>query len=314
MTTISLVIPVYNEEESLPFLFARTFPVMDQLNRPYEIIFVNDGSKDRSIELLKEMYQKRPDHVRIIDFNGNFGQHMAIVAGFERVTGDIVITMDADLQTPPEEIPRLVEKFDEGYDLVGTIRENRDDPFYRKIASKIVNVITNKITGLNIHDYGCMLRAYSRKIVDIIAMSGERTTFIPAFAQKFAAYPVEIYIKHTKRQQGESKYSLPKLVSLNFDLMTSFSLVPLQFITMFGLLVSMASILFAFFLIIRRLIIGPEAEGLFTLFAINFFLMGFLISSVGIAGEYIGRIFKEVRKQQNYIIKEEYGITRHDPT
>lgn len=313
MTTISLVIPVYNEEESLPFLFARTFPVMDQLNRPYEVIFVNDGSKDRSIELLKEVYQQRPEHVKIIDFNGNFGQHMAIVAGFEKVTGDIVITMDADLQTPPEEIPRLVEKFDEGYDLVGTIRENRDDPFFRKFASKIVNIITNKITGLNIHDYGCMLRAYSRKTADIIALSGERTTFIPAFAQKFAARPVEIHIKHTKRQQGESKYSLLKLVSLNFDLMTSFSLIPLQFITMFGLLVSMASILFAFFLLVRRLIIGPEAEGLFTLFAINFFLIGFLISSVGIAGEYIGRIFKEVRKQPNYIIKEEYGITNHDP-
>jgi len=260
------------------------------------------------------MYHQRPDHVKIIDFNGNFGQHMAIVAGFEKVTGDVVLTMDADLQTPPEEIPRLVEKFDEGHDLVGTIRENRDDPFYRKFASKIVNIITKKITGLNIHDYGCMLRAYSRKIADIIAASGERTTFIPAFAHKFAANPVEIHIKHTKRQQGKSKYSLLKLVSLNFDLMTSFSLVPLQFITMFGLLVSTGSIFFAFFLLLRRLIIGPEAEGLFTLFAINFFLMGFLISSVGIAGEYIGRIFKEVRKQPNYIIKEEYGITSHDKT
>ena len=314
MTRVSLVIPVYNEEESLPSLFSRTFPVMDQLNRPYEVIFVNDGSRDRSIDLLREMYHQRPDHVKIIDFNGNFGQHMAIVAGFEKVTGDVVLTMDADLQTPPEEIPRLVEKFDEGHDLVGTIRENRDDPFYRKFASKIVNIITKKITGLNIHDYGCMLRAYSRKIADIIAASGERTTFIPAFAHKFAANPVEIHIKHTKRQQGKSKYSLLKLVSLNFDLMTSFSLVPLQFITMFGLLVSTGSIFFAFFLLLRRLIIGPEAEGLFTLFAINFFLMGFLISSVGIAGEYIGRIFKEVRKQPNYIIKEEYGITSHDKT
>lgn len=308
MKKISLVIPVYNEEKSLPALFERAYAALDKLNRPYEIIFVNDGSRDNSIKLLEEMYQKRPKETRIVDFNGNFGQHMAIVAGFGKVSGDIVITMDADLQNPPEEIERMVAKFDEGHDVVGTIRENRDDPYFRKAASKIVNITTNKITGLNIHDYGCMLRLYSRPIADIIAQSLEGTTFIPAFAQKYAVNPTEIHIAHSRREQGESKYSLFKLISLNFDLMTSFSLMPLQFITISGMIISGLSLLFAAFLIARRIIIGPEAEGLFTLFAIAFFLFGVMISSIGIVGEYIGRIFKEVRRRPKYLIKKTYGI------
>ncbi|MDR0734628.1 MAG: glycosyltransferase [Elusimicrobiota bacterium] len=308
MQKISLVIPVYNEEQSLPALFERTLAAMDKLKRPYEIIFVNDGSRDGSMDLLRVQYDKRPDVVRIIDFNGNFGQHMAIVAGFAKVSGDVVITMDADLQNPPEEIARMAAEFEKGHDVVGTIRENRDDSFYRKFCSKIVNIITNKITGLNIHDYGCMLRLYSRNIADIIAHSEEGTTFIPAFAQKFASNPTEIIISHSRREKGVSKYSFFRLVSLNFDLMTNFSLVPLQFITISGLIISLLSVLFAVFLFVRRLIIGPEAEGLFTLFAISFFLTGFLISSIGIVGEYIGRISKEVRKRPKYVIKKEYGL------
>ena len=308
MKKISLVIPVYNEEQSLPALFERTYAALDKLERPYEIIFVNDGSRDKSIQLLEEMYKKRPDNTRIVDFNGNFGQHMAIVAGFGKVTGDIVITMDADLQNPPEEIERMVAEFDKGYDVVGTIRDNRDDPLFRKAASKIVNIVTNKITGLKIHDYGCMLRLYSRNIADIIAQSLEGTSFIPAFAQKYAVNPTEIHISHCRREQGESKYSLFKLISLNFDLMTSFSMVPLQFITIFGMFVSVLSALLAALLIGRRLILGSEAEGVFTLFAIAFFLFGFMISSIGIVGEYIGRIFKEVRRRPKYLIKKTYGI------
>ncbi|MDR1684339.1 MAG: glycosyltransferase [Elusimicrobiota bacterium] len=308
MQKVSLVIPVYNEQESLPALFERTLKAMDALNRPYEIIFVNDGSKDKSIDLLRAQHGARPDVVKIIDFNGNFGQHMAIVAGFAKVSGDIVITMDADLQNPPEEIARMLAEFDKGHDVVGTIRENRDDPFYRKFCSKIVNIITNKITGLNIHDYGCMLRLYARRIADIIAASEEGTTFIPAFAQKFAASPAEIFIAHNKRERGVSKYSLLRLISLNFDLMTNFSMAPLQFITISGMAVSALSVLFAVFLFARRLIVGPEAEGLFTLFAIQFFLIGFLISSLGVVGEYVGRVSKEVRKRPKYVIKQEYGL------
>ncbi|NLK19777.1 MAG: glycosyltransferase [Synergistaceae bacterium] len=304
---VSVIIPVFNEEESLPHLFPRLRASLEGMNRPYEIIFINDGSRDRSLQLLHEFYRENPGKVRIIDFNGNFGQHMAIVAGFDHSRGDIIITLDADLQNPPEEIPRIVEKIDEGHDVVGTVRQNRQDPKFRKFASRIVNAVTNRITGLRLNDYGCMLRGYRRDIVDIINKSFESTTFIPALAQKFAVNPVEIPVGHDEREYGSSKYSIFRLIRLNFDLMTGFSLFPLQAVTMIGMAVSFLSFLFAIFLMLRRLIVGPEAEGVFTLLNINFFLMGITMSCVGIIGEYIGRIYVEVRKRPRYVIRREWG-------
>ncbi|HPK06203.1 MAG TPA: glycosyltransferase, partial [Aminivibrio sp.] len=215
---VSVVIPVYNEEECLPHLFPRLRAALEGMNRPHEIIFVNDGSRDRSLQMLYEFYKANPKTVRIIDFNGNFGQHMAIMAGFDHSRGDIIITLDADLQNPPEEIPRIVAKIDEGHDVVGTVRQNRQDPKFRKMASRIVNSITNRITGLRLNDYGCMLRGYRRDIVNIINQSCESTTFIPALAQKFAVNPVEIPVGHNEREHGTSKYSFFRLIRLNFDL------------------------------------------------------------------------------------------------
>ena len=248
-----------------------------------------------------------PGKVRVIDFNGNFGQHMAIMAGFDHSRGDVIVTLDADLQNPPEEIPNLVAKIDEGHDVVGTIRQNRQDPKFRKMASRMVNSITNKITGLRLNDYGCMLRAYRRDIVNIINQSCESTTFIPALAQKFAVNPVEIPVGHTEREHGTSKYSIFRLIRLNFDLMTGFSLFPLQAVTMIGIVVSALSFVFAIYLMLRRIIVGPEAEGVFTLLNINFFLMGITMSCVGITGEYIGRIYQEVRKRPRYVIRREWN-------
>ena len=165
---VSVIVPVYNEEESLPTLFERLLPVMDALDRPYELIFINDGSRDASLPLLLQAHKRRPDVVKVLDLNGNFGQHMAIMAGFKAAGGDIIITMDADLQNPPEEISRIVACIDEGHDVVGTIRQHRKDTLFRITASRIVNWLTNRITGLTLHDYGCMLRGYRRDIVDII--------------------------------------------------------------------------------------------------------------------------------------------------
>ena len=312
---ISIIIPVYNEEESLPKLFERLFPVLESLRRPYEAIFINDGSRDTTLPLLLQAQKRYPGTVRVIDFNGNFGQHMAIMAGFENSCGQIVITLDADLQNPPEEIPRIVECVDRGHDVVGTIRKERRDTFFRVTASRVVNRLTNKITGLSLHDYGCMLRGYRRDIIDIINESAESTTFIPALAQKFATNPVEIDVAHNEREEGESKYSLFRLIRLNFDLMTGFSLVPLQAVTMTGILISVLSVLFAAYLFVRRLMVGPEAEGVFTLLAINFLLMGVTISCVGIAGEYVGRIYQEVRKRPRYVIRKLYGAAgnREEP-
>jgi undecaprenyl-phosphate 4-deoxy-4-formamido-L-arabinose transferase len=243
----------------------------------------------------------------VVDFNGNFGQHMAIMAGFSLSRGATVITMDADLQNPPEEIPRLLEEIEKGHDVVGTIRSMRKDPFFRKFASRIVNRITNRITGLNLHDYGCMLRAYSRRVIDLINSCPETTTFIPALAQKFSLNPAEIEVGHSERELGTSKYSLFRLIRLNFDLMTGFSLVPLQAVTMLGLAVAGLSLAFSIYMLLRRLFVGPEAEGLFTLMTINFFLMGVTMFCVGIAGEYIGRIFQEIRKRPRYLVNRVYG-------
>jgi len=304
---VSVVIPVYNEEESLPALFERLFPVMDSLRLEWEVVFVNDGSRDRSLGMLLQCVDSFPGRVRVVDFNGNFGQHMAITAGFSASRGATVVTMDADLQNPPAEIPRLLAEIDKGHDVVGTVRSMRKDPFFRKFASRIANRITNRITGLNLNDYGCMLRTYSRRIIDLINGCSETTTFIPALAQKFALNPTEIEVGHSERESGTSKYSLFRLIRLNFDLMTGFSLIPLQAVTMLGLFVAGFSFLFTIYMVLRRIFVGPEAEGLFTLMTINFFLMGVTMFCVGIAGEYIGRIFQEIRKRPRYIVHKVYG-------
>ncbi|HTP66115.1 MAG TPA: glycosyltransferase [Geobacteraceae bacterium] len=304
---ISIVIPVYNEGENLETLNARLFPVMRQMGRPFEIIFTDDGSRDLSLAILKGFAADFPE-VRVIELNGNFGQHMAILAAFEMSRGEIVVTLDADLQNPPEEIPKLVRKMEEGCDVVGTIRKKRQDTLFRKVASRIVTMTTNKITGMRMSDYGCMLRAYRRDVVDNINRCQETTTFIPALAQTFASSPCEVEVAHAERDKGESKYSLYKLIRLNFDLMTGFSVVPLQIFAFLGIVTAIVSLAFALFLLIRRFIVGAEVEGVFTLFAILFFFVGITIFGIGIVGEYVGRIYQEVRKRPRYVIRKTYGF------
>ena len=300
---LSVVIPVYNEEQGLAALFARLYPALDALRIPYEIIFVNDGSRDRSAALLREQFQLRPDVTRVVLFNGNFGQHMAIMAGFEQVRGRRIVTMDADLQNPPEEIGRLIAKMDEGHDYVGSIRRMRQDSAFRRYASKAMNLVRERITRIRMTDQGCMLRAYSREIVDAINSCREISTYIPALAYTFARRPVEIEVEHEERTTGVSKYSLYQLIRLNFDLVTAFSLVPLQMFSLAGMLISLLSIVFVGYLAVRRLLVGPEAEGVFTLFGIVFFLLGIALFGIGLLGEYVGRIAQQVRQRPRYLVE-----------
>jgi undecaprenyl-phosphate 4-deoxy-4-formamido-L-arabinose transferase len=300
---VSVVIPVYNEEAALPALFARLYPALDGLKRSYEVIFVNDGSRDRSAALLAEQFEKRPDVTRVILLNGNFGQHLAILAGFQHVRGERIVTLDADLQNPPEEIGKLLARMDEGFDYVGSIRRQRRDSAWRHWASRAMNLLRERITHVKMTDQGCMLRAYSRQIVDLINGTSEVNTFIPALAYTFARNPTEVVVEHEARAAGESKYSLYRLIRLNFDLMTAFSIVPLQMFSLFGIAVSLLSAAFFVFLAIRRLIVGPEAEGLFTLFAILFFLIGIALFGIGLLGEYVGRIYQQVRTRPRYVIQ-----------
>jgi undecaprenyl-phosphate 4-deoxy-4-formamido-L-arabinose transferase len=302
-TQLSVVIPVYNEEQGLQALFDRLYPALDKLGISYEILFVNDGSRDRSAAILREQFQKRPDVTRVVLFNGNFGQHMAIMAGFEQCRGQRVVTLDADLQNPPEDTYLLLAKMDEGYDYVGSIRRQRNDSMWRHVASRAMNGLREKITRIKMTDQGCMFRAYDRNIIDAINSCKEVSTFIPALAYSFARNPAEVVVGHEERAAGESKYSMYSLIRLNFDLMTSFSLVPLQFFSMLGMLISLGSAMFFVFLVIRRLVIGPEAEGLFTLFALMFFLIGIALFGIGLLGEYIGRIYQQVRHRPRYLIE-----------
>jgi undecaprenyl-phosphate 4-deoxy-4-formamido-L-arabinose transferase len=300
---LSVVIPVYNEEKGLDKLFARLYPALDKLGEPYEIIFVNDGSRDNSISILAEQYRKRPDVTRVVLFNGNYGQHMAILAGFEQTLGDIVITLDADLQNPPEEIYKLVETMREGYDYVGSIRRKRQDSAWRTVASKAMNGLRERITNIHITDQGNMLRAYGRNVIDLVNQCGEVNTFVPALAYKFARKPTEIIVEHEERAAGESKYSLYSLIRLNFDLVTGFSLVPLQVFSLLGMMLSVLSALLVVVLLLRRFVLGAEAEGVFTLFAIAFFFMGVILFGIGLVGEYVGRIYQQVRSRPRYVVQ-----------
>ena len=301
---LSVVIPVYNEEAVLEAMFARLYPALDALQVSYEVIFINDGSRDRSAGLLSAQFDKRPDVTRVILFNGNFGQHRAILAGFEHARGERIVTLDADLQNPPEEIGKLLAKMDEGYDYVGSIREKRNDSLWRHVASRIINRIRDRITNIRITDHGCMMRAYSKRIVQTINQCQEMNTFIPALAYSYSQRPAEVVVKHEERFAGESKYSLYKLMRLNFDLMSGFSLVPLQVFSMIGMAISALSAFLVAYLMVRRLILGAEAEGVFTLFGVAFFLIGIALFGIGILGEYIGRIYQEVRQRPRYLISE----------
>lgn len=300
---VSVVIPVYNEEDGLQALFDRLYPVLDALGESYEIIFINDGSVDRSAQMLAAQFHKRPDVTRVVLFQGNFGQHMAILAGFEHTRGKIVITLDADLQNPPEEIPRLVQTMREGHDYVGTIRRQRNDTAFRRYASRAMNRLREKITKVRMTDQGCMLRAYDRNVIDTINACREVNTFIPALAYTFAARPVEIEVGHEQRHAGESKYSLYQLIRLNFDLVTGFSIVPLQWFSAIGTILSLFSGALVVVLLVRRFLFGSEVQGVFTLFAMNFFLIGILLFGVGLLGEYVGRIYQEVRDRPRYRIQ-----------
>ena len=304
---VSVVIPVYNEEQTLPLLFARLYPALDQLGVAYEIIFINDGSRDRSAGLLRRQYEERPDVTRVVLFNGNFGQHMAIMAGFENVRGSRIITLDADLQNPPEEIGNLLAAMDAGHDYVGSIRRQRQDSAFRRYASRAMNWMRERITKIHMTDQGCMLRAYDRAIVDAITSSREINTFIPALAYNYAANPTEIMVAHEERAAGESKYSLYSLLRLNFDLVTGFSIMPLQVFSLIGMTVAVLSVLSYIVVIIERWVHADSlSAGLLALWdrdILQFFLTGLVLFGLGLLGEYIGRIYQQVRSRPRFLIQ-----------
>lgn len=308
-TDFSVVVPVYNEAANLKELIRRCLSVCEASGKTYELILVDDGSHDSSPELIENAALWNAGRVIGVFLNRNYGQHAAVMAGFETSTGRVVVTLDADLQNPPEEIPKLLSKAEQGYDVVGSVRTPRNDSFFRRAASGIVNWWTQRSTGIAMNDYGCMLRAYHRAIVEIMLQCPERSTFIPILANMFARNPAEIEVMHHQRLNGNSKYSLLKLLNLLFDLLTAMTTFPLRLLSLVGGIISGIGLGLAGYLFTMRLIMGPHwaVEGVFTLFAFLFAFIGAQLVGMGLLGEYIGRIYQDVRARPRYFIHSVVG-------
>ncbi|NIF21260.1 MULTISPECIES: undecaprenyl-phosphate 4-deoxy-4-formamido-L-arabinose transferase [Pantoea] len=302
---ISVVIPVYNEQESLPELIRRTSEACERVALQYEIVLIDDGSQDRSAEMIDAAASEPGSHVVGVLLNRNYGQHSAIMAGFSHVSGDLIITLDADLQNPPEEIPNLVAAAQQGYDVVGTVRQNRQDSWFRRRASRTINHLIQRVTGKAMGDYGCMLRAYRRHIIEAMLNCHERSTFIPILANTFARRTIELPVTHAEREFGESKYSFMRLINLMFDLVTCLTTTPLRLLSVVGSMIALAGFAFALVLLVLRLFLGSEwaENGVFTLFAVLFIFIGAQFVGMGLLGEYIGRIYNDVRARPRYFIQ-----------
>lgn len=298
---VSIVVPIFNEQENIDLFCNRLLKTMDKTQKTYEVIFIDDGSSDSSPNMLSKWFEKRSDVIRVITFNGNYGQYVAILAGFESVRGETIVTLDADLQNLPEEIPLLLEKIDQGHDLVGGYRAKRHDNFFRTYASKIINILREKATGISMKDHGCMLRAYKRFIIDEVVKTRETSTFITALAQKFAGNPIDIPVSHEERMAGGSKYSLYKLIRITFDLFTGFSLLPLQVFTMIGMTISFASSIYFVIEVIKKVFKHHHGYGLH--FAFLFLLLSVIIFGIGLLGEYLGRAYFAVCEHPRFVIK-----------
>jgi undecaprenyl-phosphate 4-deoxy-4-formamido-L-arabinose transferase len=310
---ISIVIPVYNEAANLPDLWKRLATVMKETGRPWEVVFVDDGSADDSLNLLRRFADEAPGHVRVVELARNFGQHSAILAGFKQARGDIIVTLDADLQNPPEEIPRLIQAIDDGNDVVGGWREERQDQAFRRIASRYHNKLTSAIVGVPMHDYGCMLRAYRRHIVDAIVQCDEKAAFVPALANSFAKRVAEIPVGHAERAAGSSKYNLLRLATLSLNLITGFSPIAIQLATLFGIGIFLLDALVVLGLIAHRVIYGPQEEGaMWVLFTVLFAFVGVIFLVLGLLGEFIYRIYLEVRRRPTYLVRKVHGDEAHD--
>lgn len=302
---LSLVIPVYNEEKNLAELIERCRKVCSGTGKSYEIVLVDDGSKDESAQMIKQAGAKQADIVGVL-LNRNYGQHAAVMAGLAQARGEVVVTLDADLQNPPEEIPKLLAEIDKGYDVVGSVRQMRQDSVFRRWSSRLVNKAVQVATGVLMHDYGCMLRAYRRPIVHAMLQCHERSTFIPVLANMFAHKTTEVPVNHAARENDESKYSFLKLINLQFDLLTSMTTFPLRLLSLIGGGMAVLGFILSGLLLVLRIIYGAEwaAQGVMTVFAILFLFIGMQLLAMGLLGEYIGRIYNDVRARPRYFVRE----------
>lgn len=310
--SVSIIIPVYNEEESLPYLYRKLKPVMDGLKSPYEIIFVDDGSSDSTVKILEEM-QKNDGKVVVISFRRNFGQTAAIAAGFDYSKGDVVITMDADLQNDPGDIPLLLEKI-EGSDVVSGWRKERRDAFFsRRLPSIVANGLISYVTGVRLHDYGCTLKAYRKEVIKNIKLYGEMHRFIPAIASWVGAKITEVETRHSPRLYGKSKYGISRTIRVILDLITvkflqSFSTRPIHAFGPPGLLMGGAGSLLALYLLFEKFIRGKSiGTRPLLLLSVLLMILGVQLIVMGLLGEMLARVYHESQGKPIFVVKKVLG-------
>lgn len=300
---ISVVIPVYNEEEILPRLYERVTEAMTSFGRSYEFILVDDGSSDGSFSVLRSLREK-DKRVRVLQLVRNFGQTAAVYAGFRIVRGEKVVLLDADLQNPPEEIPKLIAKLDDGYEAVSGWRTNRQDAMHRKLVSRVLNVFIGRLTRTNLHDCGCSLKAFRRDFVDRLILFEHRSRYLPADIGWLTRNIAEVPVEHEERRTGSTKYTLPVLFRTGFDLLTSITATPLQFIAIIGWLFSLIGFLMAIGIGATYFLGGAPGEAVI-IAALLFFFTGVQLAALGFLCEYISRIYLEVQRKPYYIVKQE---------
>ncbi len=311
---ISVVIPAYNEEENIPVLYERLKNVLERLGENYEIIFVDDGSEDRTPEVLRDI-AKRDRSVKVVRFRRNYGQTAAMYAGFEHAKGDVIITMDADLQNDPEDIPVLLEKVREGYDIVSGWRKDRKDPFLsRKLPSSVANWIISKVTGVELHDYGCTLKAYRAEIAKRYRLYGDMHRFLPALARRFGAKITEIPVRHHPRLYGKSKYGIGRTIRVILDIflvkfLNEYITKPLYVFGGAGFFLFVAGFLIELYLTALKLFTGADiGDRPLLLLGVLLILAGIQLLSTGIIAELIVRTYYESSGEKPYVIEETINI------
>lgn len=306
---LSIVVPVFNEEENLPLLYEQLTGTLARLGRPYELIFVDDGSRDNSYSVLKSLHEQ-DNRVRVIRFRRNFGQTAAFSAGFDAARGEIIITLDADNQNDPADIPRLLDKMAAGYDVVSGWRQQRQDPWHRRLPSRIANWLISTVTGVHLHDYGCSLKAYRREVIKEIRLYGELHRYIPAIASWMGIEVTELPVNHHPRRFGKSKYGLSRTLRVVLDLVTvrfllSYSTRPLQIFGLLGFAAGVTGFLMGLYLSYEKLILGAKiGDRPLLLLAVLLMLTGVQLVSMGLLGELIIRTYYEAQQKPIYAVRE----------
>ncbi len=308
--SLSVVIPVYNERENLPLLHSALKEALTDLSLPWEVVFVDDGSTDGSAEVLEALAQEDPEHVRVVFLRRNFGQTAAIAAGIDHAQGDIIVLMDADLQNDPQDIPRLLAKLEEGYDVVSGWRKDRKDAFLtRTLPSRLANALISWVTGVHLHDYGCTLKAYRREVLQGFRLYGEMHRFIPAYAASVGARIAEIPVRHHPRKYGKAKYGLERTLKVILDLFTvkfllSYFHKPIYLFGGVGMLLILPSALMLFFLILRRIVwkVALFTSPLFQM-SLMFIILGFQSVLMGLIAELLVRTYHEAQGKPTYTVR-----------